>query len=153
MAKKILIDTRSEAALYTLIGISCHLRDYHLTYLLNEKLELEFIKEEDFRGFPLFFCRDENGFNTYNLLGNRGAESFLLPEMKQADYLLLVEGPFNKTRTERLLKNIRKIGKILLSFEINIESVKNFETVLSDLEIHFMHIHKESKTKYSPSKK
>ena len=49
MAKKFLTETRSEPALYTLLGISCHLRDYHLTYLLNEKLELEFIKEDDFQ--------------------------------------------------------------------------------------------------------
>jgi hypothetical protein len=153
MAKKILIETRSEPALFTLIGLSCHLRDYHLTYLLNEKLELEFIKEEDFHSYPFFFCRDENCFNTYYLLGNRGQESFLMPEMKQADYLLLVEGPFKKAQKDRLIKNIRQIENILMVFEINFGVLKNFDTMLNDLEIHFMNIHKESKTKFTPIKK
>ena len=153
MAKKILIDSRSEPALFTLTGISCHLRDYHLTYLLNDKLGLDFVKEEDFLGFPFFCCRDENGFNIYYLIGNRGAETFLVPEMKQADYLLLIEGPLKKAQEERLLKNIRSIEKILMVFEINLETIKNFGTFLNELEIHFMNIHKEIKPKYSSYKK
>ncbi len=152
MAKKILLETRSEPALYTLVGISCHLRDYHLTYLLNENLDLGFVKENDFQGYPFFFCRDENCFNAYYLLGNRGQESILLPEMKQTDYLLLIEGPFKKIQKDKLLKKIRSIDNILMSFEIKIEIIKNFETILNDLEIHFMNIHKVSKTKYSSTK-
>ena len=153
MAKKILLETRSEPALYTLIGISCHFRDYHLIYLLNEKLDLEFTKEDDFQGYPFFFCRDENCFNAYYLLGNRGQESILLPEIKQIDYLLLIEGPFKKNQKDRLLKKIKSIDNILMSFEIKIETIKNVETVLNDLEIHFMNIHKELKVKYSRIKK
>ena len=153
MAKKILLETRSEHALFTLTGISCHLRDYHLIFLLNEKLDLEFKKEEDFLGYPFFFCRDENCFNAYYLLGNRGQDSILLPEMKQIDYLLLIEGPFKKIQKERLIKKIQSIDNILMSFEIKLEIIKNIESVLNDLEIHFMNIHKELKVKYSRIKK
>jgi len=153
MAKKILLETRSESALYTLIGISCHLRDYQLTYLLNLKLDLSFTKEEDFRDYSFFFCRDENCFNAYYLLGNRGQESILLPEMKQTDYLLLIEGPFKKFQSDRLLKNIQGIDSVLTAFEVKIDVIKNFETMLNDLEIHFMNIHKELKAKFSQPKK
>jgi hypothetical protein len=153
MAKKILLETRSGPALYTLIGISCHLRDYQLTYLLNDKLDLSFKKEEDFQGYSFFFCRDENYFNSYFLLGNRGQESILFPEMKQTDYLLLIEGPFKKAQKDRLLKNILSLESVLTSFEVKIDLVRNFETVLNDLELHVMNIHKDMKVKYSPSKK
>ena len=153
MAKKILIETRSEPALFTFIGISCHLRDYNLIYLLNEKLVLEFTKEEDFQGCPFFFCRDDNFFNTYYLLGNRGQASMLMPDVKEADYLLLIEGPFRKTQCDHLMKTIRQIDKILMSFEIKIGNIKNTEILLNDLELHFMNIMKETKTKFSPTKK
>ena len=153
MAKKILIETRSEPALYTLIGISCHLRDYHLIYLINEKLDLAFAKEEDFQGYPFFFCRDENIFNTYYIIGNRGAGAILMPDRKEADYLLLIEGPFKKSQKDQLLKNLRHIDKIQMSFEIKPETVKNIETLLNDLELHFMNILKELKEKFSPFKK
>ena len=152
MARKFQIETRSEPVRFTLAGISCHVRDYHLTFLLNEKLELDFTKEEDLQGYPLYFCRDENCFNTYYLLGNRGENSLLIPEMKQTDYLLLVEGPFTKVREEKLLKKIRQISKVLMAYDINPEILKNIDTLLNDLEMHFLNIHKELKTKYSPTK-
>jgi hypothetical protein len=153
MAKKILIETRSETVFFTLFGISCHLKDYRLSFLLNKKLDLEFIKMEDFTGYSFYFCRDEDHFNAYYLLGNRGQDAILFPGLKQTDFILLVEGPFKKIQKDRLLENIRGIQNVLTSFEIRFETIKNYETVLTDLEIHLMNIQKESKVKYSPSKK
>ena len=153
MARKILIESRSEPAVFTLIGISCHLRDYHLTHLLNRNLDLNFVREDDFRRFPFFFCRDENGFNVYYLLGNRGEESVLLPDMKQTDYLLLIEGPFKKAQKDKVLKSIRGLENVLTTFEVNIDLIRNFETILNDLEMHFLNIHRQEKVKYSSPKK
>ena len=153
MAKKILLETRSEPVLYTLFGISCHLRDYHLIFLLNEKLNLEFVKMDDFLGYSFYFCRDEDCLNAYYLLGNRGEESIMLPELKQTDFLLLVEGPYKKNQKDRLLEHIRSTQSVLTSFEIRFETIKNYETILNDLEIHIMEINKELKVKYSPFKK
>ena len=153
MAKKILIETRSEPALFTLFGVSCHLKDYRLSYLLNKKLELEFVKMEDFTCYSFYFCRDEDHFNAYYLLGNRGQDTILFPGLKQTDFILLVEGPFKKVQKDKLLEKIRSIQNVLTAFEIRFETIKNYETVLTDLEIHFMNINRELKVKYSPSKK
>jgi len=153
MARKILIESRSEPEVFTLFGISCHLRDYHLTHLLNLKLDLAFAREDDFRGFPFFSCIDENGFNTYYLMGNRNMESVLLPDMRQTDYFLLIEGPFKKAQNDKVLKNIRSLENVLAAFEVNLDQIRNFEVVLNDLEMHFMNIHRDEKMKYSPPKK
>ncbi|MCK9218884.1 MAG: IPExxxVDY family protein [Bacteroidales bacterium] len=152
MAKKILSDVRSEPVLYTLFGISCHLKDYRLSFLLNRKLELEFIKLDDFREFSFYSCSQEDCFNEYFLLANRGPETILLPELKQTDFLLLVEGPFKKQQKDDLLENIRTIPNVLTSFEIRFSTIKNHETFLTDLEMHCMNIRKETKIKYSPIK-
>ncbi|MEI6173504.1 MAG: IPExxxVDY family protein [Bacteroidota bacterium] len=152
MAKKILIETRSEPALFTLFGISCHLKDYRLSFLINKKLELEFVKMEDFMGYSFYFCRDEDRFNTYSLLGNRGQDTILLPGLKQTDFILLVEGPFKKNQKDKLLENIRGIQNVLTAFEIRFETIKNYEIVLTDLEIHLMNIQREAKVQYSPIK-
>ena len=153
MAKKILFESRSEPVLFTLFGISCHLKDYRLTFLLNKKLELEFTKMEDFNNYSFYYCRDEDRFNTYYLLGNRGQDTILFPGLKQTDFILLVEGPFQKVQKEKLLENIRAIQNVLTAFEIRFETIKNYESVLTDLELHMMQISRESKIKYSPSKK
>ncbi len=153
MAKKIFLETRSEPTLFTLFGISCHLKDFRLSYLLNKKLELEFVKMEDFREYSFYFCRDDDRYNSYYLLGNRGQESILISDLKQTDYLMLVEGPVKKTQKDHLLLKIREIQHILTAFEVRFETVKNFDQILTDLEIHLMYILKEAKIKYSPLKK
>jgi len=163
MAKKVLLETRSEPALYTLVGISCHLKDYRLSFLLNHHLNLDFIKKSDFPltvspkkeadSFSFYHCRDEDQFNVYYLLSNRGQESFLLPEMKQTDFLLLVEGPFKKNRLDRIQQQIRGIPNVLTCFEIKLLSLKNYETLLSELEMHLSNLSRETKVKYISPKK
>lgn len=163
MPRKINLETRSEPALYTLFGISCHLKDYRLSFLLNQVLDLGFVKMEDFRlvvppgkeagGFSFYYGSDEDHFNYYYLLANRGELSVLLPELKQTDFLLLLEGPFKKAQKDHLLATLKSIPSVLTAFEIRFETIKNPETFLTDLEIHFMNITRDSKIKYSPLKK
>jgi hypothetical protein len=153
MAKKIILETRSEPILFTLFGISCHLKDYRLSYHLNQRLELSLVKMDDFQGFSFYFCRDEDCYNSYYLLGNRGQESILLPDLKQTDFILLLEGPAKKTQKERLLNSIKGIQNVLTAFEVRFETIKNYNTMLTDLELHLMNILKEAKIKYSPIKK
>jgi hypothetical protein len=153
MAKKIFLESRSEPALFTIFGISCHLKDFRLSFLLNKMLELEFTKMDDFKGYSFYFCRDEDHYNSFYLLGNRGPESILLPELKQTDFILLVEGPYKKVQKEQLLIKIREIQNVLTAFDVRFETIKNYETLLADLELHFMKILKEAKIKYSPLKK
>jgi hypothetical protein len=162
MAKKILLETRSEPTLYTLFGISCHLKDYRLSFLLNQRLELTLIKMDDFVSLPasgketdsfsFYHCRDEDHQNAYFLVSNRGQEAILLPELKQTDYLLLVEGPFKKAQKDRLLEVIRDIPNVLTAFGIRFETIRNYENFLTDLEMHFSGIVREMRIKYSPSK-
>ena len=153
MAKKKILDTSPDTALFTLFGICCHLKDFRLSYFLNNTLELELVKMEDFMGFSFYFCRHEDGEFSYYLLGNRKQEAILLPDLKQTDFILLAEGPVNKTQKNRLLESIRGIQNVLTAFEIRFETIKNYNLILTDLELHLMNILKEKKIKYSPSLK
>ncbi len=163
MAKKFHLETRSEPALFTLIGISCHIKDYRLSYLLNRHLELDFRKMEDLVSpgipqrepdmFSFYYCYDENSFNSYYLLSNLGQESILINELKQTDFLLLIEGPLKKDQLDELLRTIRSIPQVLTCFEIRFSTVKNFENLLADLELHYSNITRKMQIKYSSIKK
>lgn len=160
MSKKIFLDLRSEQAVFTLIGISCHIRDYRFSYLLNRMLGTDFLKVEDLRGtlsnkkepagFSLYHYYDEDYFNSYYLLSNRSLEYVLAPEVKQVDFLLIIEGDLVRARKDRLIKSIREIPNVLTAYEINFAEIKNYETLLNDLEMHFINIRKEQKNKYQP---
>lgn len=148
-----MLDLRAEPVQFALFGISCHLKDYRLSYHLNQSLELTLVKMEDFRGFSFYHCRDEDHFNIYNLLGNRGQESILLPDLRQTDFLMIVEGPFRKPQKEHFLGRTRSIPHVLTAFEIRPETIRNQALLLSDLELHLMNIRKETRIRYSPVKK
>jgi len=148
MAKKFTLEARPETAYYTLAGISCHLKDYRLSFLLNQAIGCNFIKMEDLPGgYSLYFYRDEECRNAYSLISNRSAEKLLFPALKQADFIMLVEGPYKKSQLNRLINNLKAIPNILTAFEIQAQSLKNFASFLDDLELHFMNIRKEAKLK------
>jgi hypothetical protein len=153
MAKKVFLETRPEPILFTLFGISCHLKDYRLSFHLNLRMDLAFAKMDDFRGFSFYYCRDEDSLNAYYLLGNRGEESILLPDLRQTDFILLVEGPLKKNQKERLLLQIKEIQNVLTAFEVRFETIKQYDSMLNDLELHLMKIGQETRVKYSPLKK
>ncbi|MCX6286934.1 MAG: IPExxxVDY family protein [Bacteroidetes bacterium] len=151
MAKKIMLESRAEASFFTLAGVSCHLKDYRLSFLLNQNLHTGFRKMDDLTGnLSLYFYLDEECRNSYYLICNRSEEKVLFPELKQTDFVMLVEGPFKKTQLDRLLKTIRAIPNVLTAFEIQVSSLKNFSGFLADLELHLMKIKIESKT-YKPT--
>ena len=158
MSKKILLDIRSEPAVFTLIGISCHLKDYRLSFLLNQHAGLFLQKLEDLRvalsakkepaEFSIYLYPDDDYFNTYFLVANRSQNFILVPEIKQVDFLLIVEGEFQKTRKDSLIKTLRNIPNILTAYEIRFSEIKNYETLLTEVEMHIMNIMKETKMKY-----
>jgi len=160
MSKKILLDVRSEPAIFTLIGISCHMKDYRISFLLNKHLGSDFLKMEDLKitlnnkkdptEFSLYYYHDEDYFNKYYLVANRSQELVLAPEIKQVDFLIIVEGEFTKTQKDRLIKSIRNITNVNMAYEIKFAEIKNHETLLNDMEMHFMKITRENKIKYQP---
>jgi hypothetical protein len=160
MSKKIFLDIRSEPAIFTLIGISCHVKDYRISFLLNKHLGSDFLRMEDLKvalnnkkdpaEFSLYYYYDEDYFNTYYLVSNRSQEFVLAPEIKQVDFLMIVEGDFRKAKKDRLIKCIRNIPNVLMAYEIKFAEINNYETLLNDLEMHFMKIKKENKIKYEP---
>jgi hypothetical protein len=145
MAKRVLLDIHTTPAWYTMMGISCHLRDYRLSYLVNENLGFRLVRLDDLPylpqgakeqvSFSLYRWKDDDQYNTYYLITNRSEDSLLIPQMKQADFLLLVEGPFKKKQQDDILARLRRIPNVLTAFGIPF-SVKNYENLLTDLELH-----------------
>jgi hypothetical protein len=155
MSKKILLDVRPEPAIFSLIGVSCHVKDYRISFLLNKYLGFDLLKMEDLKitfnnkqdpeEFSFYYYYDEDYFNTYYLMSNRSQEVVLAPEIRQVDFLLIVEGEFKKSQMDRLIKSIRDIPNILAAYEVKLAEIKNFETLLNDMEMHLMKIKKETK--------
>ena len=134
---------------YSLLGISCHLKDYRLIYEINKELKLDFKKVEDLVIYPVkgkkencfscYFHSDE--FMEYNIIANRNPNGLLVPEHKQLDYIFILKGLVDNQYKKKIISSLVKIPQVLTSYEINQETIKkNIDVILTDLELHILKI-------------
>lgn len=123
---------------FTLFGISCHEREHRICWSLNNALSFQFRKSEDLEisskkqeetsRFSLF--EYEEDFTHYFLLSNRNASGHLVPEQKQADYLVMVRGNLPDERKAELLASLRKAELVLAAFEIDVEQLRSKQKLI-----------------------
>lgn len=120
---------------FFLIGISCHLPDYRLAYILNQALKIDLIREKDLdlkmnksndKGFFSFYRYDnEELFTTINLISNRCELGYFASELKQLDYFLQLWLPNSEEEElQEVIKTIKKNPQIIACIEIETEKLK-----------------------------
>lgn len=125
---------------FTLIGIYCHYKDYRLAWRFNNTLNWNLKKSEDHlvrtnsteQSFPLF-CYEVSDHEIFHyLLGNRSENGALIPEKRDVDYFLLVEGLYEDSSKRELLEAVKKTEGVLSALEIDPESLKSRQNLLME---------------------
>lgn len=132
--KKLLIENDFE---FLLFGISCPEKSYRLCFALNHKFKASFSKSKDMEvqeknqklesRFPVFSFRDEEMFTDYRVIVNKSENKFLIPEFKQADYLLMVQGGMLSSEKNTILKKLKEVAFVQTVFEIDPKKIKSKE--------------------------
>ncbi|MGE0561338.1 MAG: IPExxxVDY family protein [Flavobacteriales bacterium] len=123
---------------FSLIGISCHAKDYRLCYELNKILEIDLVRGEDLdidsksskANYALYDYIDEENFIDYYLLSNRSNKGFLIPEHKSTDFFLLLKGASNNDIIENIINKISEIQLVLTSFQIDVNTLKSKQNLI-----------------------
>lgn len=123
---------------FSLIGISCHAKDYRLCYELNKILEIDLVRGEDLdidsknskANYALYDYIDEENFIDYYLLSNRSNKGFLIPEHKSTDFFLLLKGASNSDIIENIINKISEIQLVLTSFQIDVNTLKSKQNLI-----------------------
>ena len=146
MAKKIRLKISGVKPDYIIIGISCHLRDYRIIYRINKPLGFHFKKITDLKvlldktenhaSFSLYHFYHTDRIINYYFISNHHPEAKLISGLKQADYFLFIHGEVPEEEKKQLIKKLSNIKDILAVFDVNPASLKQFEPVLYDLELH-----------------
>lgn len=132
------------AAEFSFIGISCHLKDYRLSFFINQELDLklkkieDFVQEDDQKNsftYSLFYFRCPDTNNNFCLISNHHSEKKLIQAYKQFDYFLLVQNNLSSMKKKDLISNLKKIPNLLAAYEIELGKVKNIDQLLVDLEL------------------
>jgi hypothetical protein len=125
---------------FLLIGISCHEKEYRLSWALNNNLNLELAKTKDLQidskkqkeplAHSMFMFDSEQQYRQYYLIANRGVQGPLIPEQKQADFFLLIKGTLLNDDKTTILKRVKETPMVLTAFDIDPNKLKSKENLL-----------------------
>ena len=131
---------------YVLIAIHCNSEPYKLAFEINLKLKTKLEKsviDVSFEGDNSIFELYKHISETYNtrlylisnksknntdisvqsLFDNLSISTFLIPELKKADFLLKIEG--GGFKIESLLKKLNEISSVISSYTVSVNSDKS----------------------------
>lgn len=134
---KVLLNIEEEYD-FSLIGISCHAKDYRLCWELNNLLTIDLARTEDLDinlkssigNFSFYEFMDEENYSEYFLIANRSSKGFLIPEQKNTDFLFMIKGAAYDSLIEEILEKIGTSEIVLTSYLINVDSLKSKQNLL-----------------------
>jgi len=145
---------------FVLIGISSHEKDYRFCWALNNKLNLELVKQDslEIKGkkqttpsyFSFFTFDDADQFTEYSVLANfsesksltvaentlfetagrQSENEFLIPEHKQMNYFFVIRGELENEEVDELIRQIKEIDIVLTAVRIDAKSLKSKQNLI-----------------------
>ena len=123
---------------FKLLGISCAEKDYRLCWALNQHLGIDMVRlsnegmpsREHLVDFPFFEFNDEEQGRIYRLLSNRFETRILMKELKNIDYLFLIQG--EDINLQEITELIGGIEFVFLATEIEIDKLKEKDLLYLD---------------------
>jgi hypothetical protein len=119
-----------------LLGIVAPVKDYHFTWLSNQRLgfkfrvnndiEIQLLKKKRNYFFPVYEYHVPGCSTSHYLYNNQHDGEFLLPEFKHLDFLWLVKGEeVQPDEVQELVQHIRSLPQVQLVNEMTHEKIKN----------------------------
>ncbi|MEQ8624966.1 MAG: IPExxxVDY family protein [Vicingaceae bacterium] len=123
---------------FDLIGICSHIKDYRLSWEINQELKLNLSKDGnlelsqngELQSHAFYSFLDEDNFIDYFLISNRSEKGMLIPEENKCDYFLLIKGLRKKQEINALQKEIASLKHVLTSYTIEVEELKSKNNLL-----------------------
>jgi hypothetical protein len=125
---------------FILLGISCHEKDYRISWAIREKLEIDLCRGEDLNiaskkpgeagAYAIYECFHEDNDSGIFLISNRSESSFLIPEQRSCDYFLIARGAYDVENKEEMIRRIREIPFVLTVFSIEPTSLRSRQNLI-----------------------
>lgn len=125
---------------FVLIAITAPLKDYRLCYKINKQLLIEFYRTDELSlqyaiseqpaFFSKFHYRMAETETDFHLLSNKGTEGLLIPEMKNADFFILIQNYIDKDDLNHFITGLNKIPEVLVAVEVDPKKLKSKENLI-----------------------
>jgi hypothetical protein len=122
---------------FQLLGISCHLPDYRLAWIINQTLGIDLDRKEDLElllgknkeenGLFSFYQYDnDESYTTINVISNRCDKGFFCGELKQLDYFIQLWLPeSDEEDTSSIIKKLKKSHHVIAAIDLDVETLKS----------------------------
>ncbi len=137
----------------SLIGISCHLKSYRLSFAMDKSLRFGFTRIDDFETpghmdestlcFPCLIYDDIDLKTNFCLIGNHHPQGKLVPSLGQVDFFLLAGDTLGENAFLDILKKTRSIPQVLAAYEIDPAKIKDMDILFEEMELHLLTAGKE----------
>jgi hypothetical protein len=124
---------------FCLIAIISPLKDYRLCFLINKFLNTNYERtlmdycisypNAQSKYFSQFYYKNTSDNDCY-IISNKGAEGYLIPEMKETDYFILLRNFCDKEELQFILTHLKQIKEIQIALEINPSTLKSKENLI-----------------------
>ncbi|MRX47353.1 IPExxxVDY family protein [Pedobacter puniceum] len=124
---------------FILISITSPLKDYRLCYHINKNLQFDFIKIDDLeityagadtKYYSRYLYYIEEVTPEYYLIANKGLGGYLVPELKETDYFVLIKEFIDDEDLDFFLEGLKKIEDIQAAVEVNPKKLKSKENLI-----------------------
>jgi hypothetical protein len=125
---------------FVLIAVTTSLKDYRICYLINKFLNFNFLKIPDLEVdiyrdssvifFSLYHYNWEASETDFYFIANKGSDGYLVPEMKKADFFLLIKNYIDENDLDNLISALNKIPEIMAAVKIDPKKIKSRENLL-----------------------
>lgn len=135
---KLIIDYEFD---FKLIGLIAPLKEYKIAWQLNQSLNVHLVKNNDieleFIDNNIFISNYsyETGNSIFRLIKNKNIIEdnslvYLLPEMKEFDYLIMIEGEGDTFNVNKILKSIKSIRDFQYVTLVDVSKLKSKENLI-----------------------
>lgn len=128
---------------FLLLALNASVKPYKLAWSLNKDLGLNLVKSENIeigfneqKSLSIQNFIDSDEFQTVRLLRNRAEDlngafnAFLLPELKNFDYFLLLENETNTFNENAFISEIKQIPFVQFITRIDTQSLKSKDNLI-----------------------
>lgn len=124
---------------YKIVAISTHLKDYRISFYINESLNLELKKIDDLsidnknkgiiQSFEQQYYEDTETEKSFHLIHNKSKGLFFLSSLKKFDFILIVKSENEIEIQDEIIALLRKLDHFQIVYKVE-ELSKKENTII-----------------------
>ena len=128
---------------FDLLALNANVKSYKLAWAMNKELDLNLVRQDNIalefktgRQLSIVNYLAKSEYQKVRLLANRSDEielqmsPFLIPELKNFDYLILLENESNTFDKNAFLSNTKRIPFIQFLIQVDLHTLKSRDNLI-----------------------